>query len=214
MKYPQTIHSMIRDARCAKGITQSRLAELVGCRQSAVSMFESGRADSLSRKTLTLIAGQLGLDIKSLSDVDVRPAAARSLLLKYCPVDECPSNVPFAVRNRIQFVPSMVEAPASELTRCSLCGDVLEALCPNVDCRAELNEGAYCLECGQPYVAFTREVQAEPERWAAEIRRSIAELRSLSHTRNFVRRNWGIGASGVGHDQQKLGGSNHVEATT
>ena len=214
MKRQQTIYSMIRDARCAKGITQSRLAESVGCRQSAVSMFESGRADSLSRKTLGLIADHLGLDIKDLSAMDLRTVEGRSLMLKYCPVDECPSNIPYAVRNRIQFVPSMVEAPASEETRCSLCGDMLEALCPNADCRAELNEGAYCLECGQPYVAFTREVLADPKRWAGERRRDIAELRGLSSTRNFVRRNGSTVASVAGHDQQKLGGSNHVETTT
>lgn len=210
-----TIFEMVRDARCAKGVTQSKLAGLVGCRQSAISMFESGRADAISQKTLSAIAGELGLDAKALSAMDLRRVTARSLLLKYCAVDDCPSNVPYTVRGRIRFSPAMVEAPAGEQTRCSLCGDILEDRCPNEDCRAELNEGAFCGQCGTAYVSSVREKPDNADERAATIRARISELRAMSQTKRFVHR--GAAATvprGDGKDEPKSGGKNNVEKST
>lgn len=190
MEDGQTIYEVLRDARCAKGMTQSRLAELAGCRQSAISMFEGGRADVLSQKTLAAIAEHLGLDPKLLSARDQRSITARSLAVKYCPVAGCPSNIPYVVRGKLAFVPTMVEAPASEATRCALCGDVLENRCPNAECRADLEPGAFCRQCGTAFVTGVDD-HSDAVAWSAEARAAISELRRMSETERFARRRQG-----------------------
>lgn len=205
-----TIFDTVRDARCAKDMTQSRLAELAGCRQSAISMFEGGRMDALSQKTLAVIAGQLGLDPKSLSVLDQRGVSARSLRLKYCPVAECPSNIPYTVRGKVRFVPVMVEAPASEPTHCSFCGDVLEDACPNAECRAELDAGAFCSRCGTAYVTPAVE-REDPDSWSAGARATILEVRGMSATKRFIRRHSTTASQNADNDHQKHGGTSHVE---
>ncbi|MEI6809160.1 MAG: helix-turn-helix transcriptional regulator [bacterium] len=205
----RTIFQVVRDARCAKSMTQSQLAEAVGCKQSAVSMFESGRIDVLSQKTLTAIAEQLGLDVKSLSGMDVRPLTARSLVLKCCTIDSCPSNIPFTVQGRVRYAPAMVEASAAEQTRCAMCGDVMEDHCPNTDCQAELVEGAFCQRCGTAYVPAACEERDNAEQWAETARARISELMSMAQTKHFVRRATRAVIPGDGHNLRKQGGGVH-----
>lgn len=205
----RTIFQIVRDARCSKGMTQSQLAEAVGCKQSAVSMFESGRVDVLSQKTLMAIAEQLGLDVKSLSAMDARPLTARSLVLKCCSIDSCPSNIPYTVQGRLRYAPAMIESPAAEQTRCAMCGDVLEDRCPNAACRAELNEGAFCQKCGTVYVPSVREEQDDVEQWAETARARISELMAMSHKKNFVRRAGPTVTPDDGHNLKKDGGGIH-----
>lgn len=199
----KTISELVRDARCEKAMTQSRLAEAVGCRQSAISMFEGGRVDALSQKTLAAIAEQLGLDLKVVSAMDERAVTARSLVLKFCPIDACPSNIPFTVRGKLHYSPTMVEAIAAEHTRCSVCGDVLEDRCPNAECRAEINEGAFCQHCGAAYVQVTSEGREDAEQWAASERARISEVRAMSRTKHFVRRTGMPASPGVGNNVKK-----------
>ena len=99
----ETIHRMFRRRRIEAGLTQSELARQVGCKQSAISMFESGRVDVLSRDKLASIAERLGIDPDMLPAPEL-PAATvpRSpRRLYYCPVDECPSNIPYTVRKSV-----------------------------------------------------------------------------------------------------------------
>ena len=209
----KTVFEVVRDARCAKGMTQSALASAAGCKQSAISMFEGGRVDALSQKNLAGIAEHLGLDVKTLTVLDQRPVTARSLVLKYCMVDDCPSNIPYPVRGRISLAPAMVEAPASEKTRCASCGDVLEDRCPNESCRAGLNAGAYCRKCGTPYVTCVREPQDDPGAWSAAVRARISELRTMTRTERFTVRSTADTSRSVENDQQRSGGKSHVEKT-
>ena len=112
----------VRRRRRSEGLTQSELAGEVGCTQSAVSMFESGRLDALSAETQHRIAKRLGLEPPaeraggSGSDAVKRAQT----VCKYCPVDDCPSNVPYAVRGALHFKPSLMEAVADTPTYCAL----------------------------------------------------------------------------------------------
>ena len=51
-------------ARREKGMTQSALAEAVGCKQSAISMLESGQSAKIAQETVTRIAALLGVALE------------------------------------------------------------------------------------------------------------------------------------------------------
>jgi len=175
---------IVRKARRAKGLTQSALASLVGCRQSAISMFEGGHADAIARKTILVLGEKLSLSPELLVTEEVTGRGLRDLTMKYCPVDMCPSNIPYAVRKELFFKPSMIMAPAGETTRCSLCGEIMEEKCPNSECGADLAEGSCCQKCGSPYIAWDGNKSGDPEAWAERTRSRIAELQRLSRTTN------------------------------
>lgn len=178
---PEIVTDVVRRTRREKALTQSELAELAGCKQSAISMFESGRTDALSAKNVQRIAELLGIDLKSLAVP--APGEPTEVTLKCCPVDKCPSNVPYVAGDRLCFKPAMVSAPAKAKTRCGYCGEVMESRCTNRDCRAELSEGAFCPECGTEYVVATTTLSGwQLGKWAGEERARIREIRQMSQT--------------------------------
>jgi transcriptional regulator with XRE-family HTH domain len=179
MTAPQMpLHEAVLTARRRQGLTQSELASRVGSSQSAISMFEAGRADALSQEKIVLIARELGLDLSVLAAApEAGPAAPE--ILKFCPVDDCPSNVPYVSRGRLGYHPALVEGPASERTRCRYCGELLESACPNEECRLPVAEGACCRGCGTAYVTATRTPRGPLARWVDEQRARIRELRAL-----------------------------------
>jgi len=176
----ETFFEAVRRARQEKRITQAALAAMVGCTQSAISMFESGRPDALSKETLALIGEVLGLEMESVA---IATGARRGVKTwKYCPIGECPSNVPYTVRGRLCFKPTMVRADAGEVTRCRFCGEILEAACPNPECGVEVSDAAFCPQCGTAYVP-TIEVDVDGvEEWAEKQRSKIKEIRGLSES--------------------------------
>ena len=135
-----------REARREKGLTQSSLAQEVGCHQAALSMFEKGNPTKLSNEYVTKIAERLGLDLASLLAKKPEPPPRQpDLAVGYCPEPECPSNVAYSVGLRTFFRISLQKG-----AYCAHCGEVLEKRCPS--CGAALNEGACCTQCGKPYV--------------------------------------------------------------
>ena len=182
----QPVHVICRNIRRQSGLTQSELARQAGCTQSAVSMFEAGRPEALAQDKVVGIAEILGIDIKSLGKQETSPGARVTLSLKYCPVDECPSNVPYVIRSQLCFKPAMVEALASESTVCGLCAEPLEVRCPNEACRASLREGGFCWKCGSPYVTPACDLDGESLAiWAARQRRRIEALHELTETHRY-----------------------------
>jgi transcriptional regulator with XRE-family HTH domain len=182
-----TISELFRCRRRELSVTQADLAEQAGCKQSAVSMFEAGRVTALSTSTMERIAGILDVD---LSAVDLRGEVKTSadVVLKYCPVDGCPSNVPYAVGDRLCYTPAMVRSPAAQRTRCAGCGDLLQECCPNGECKALVSEGVCCPECGTSYVSVTRVTMgAKAEQWADEQRARIREIREMVRTSTVQR---------------------------
>ncbi|NOY81030.1 MAG: helix-turn-helix domain-containing protein [Kiritimatiellaeota bacterium] len=173
---------LLRKLRIEAGLTQSELARQAGCSQSAVSMFEAGRRDALSREKLASIAERLGLDPSRLEIPGPEPAAGS--VAGFCPVDECPSNVPFVVRGRLCFNPTIRRVRAEGRAFCPFCGELLETRCSNPECNAPAHRGSsVCPECGTAYVHSIRmrEAPAEAqERWAANQRALRRELLSVS----------------------------------
>jgi len=176
-----TINEIVRTARRAKLLSQSALATAAGCTQSAISMFEAGRADALSSQTVEKVAEVLGIDANS-----VARSAGKSgnPSLRFCPADGCPANVPYVVQGRLILKPSMVEdgAISASSARCRYCGEALQDRCPNTECGVALVEGSFCAACGMAYVTVIERDRGQLEVWADAQRGRIREVRELSRT--------------------------------
>ena len=172
----------LKEARRAKGLNQSALAQMVGCRQSAISMFEAGNATKLSGETVKKISEILGVSLEAevVSGVadTVLGDANRPMIHGFCPNGECPSNVPYVVDGRLLYRPSRKIASPSGGIRCTQCGEVLEMRCPS--CGAQLNDGACCSSCGMPYVTAILPDGMDPVTYSNARRAEIAQLRSLA----------------------------------
>ena len=146
---------LAREARRGLGISQSALAKEVGCKQSALSMFESGDGTKLNDEVVAKIAEKFGLELPGAVS---HGTAAVSLCVPhmgergYCPNPNCPSNKKYEVDGRVFAKPDRNECDPAHGKFCALCGEVLEKVCPN--CGAHLHEGAVCSFCGEPYVAI------------------------------------------------------------
>jgi len=166
----------LAQARRAKSLTQSALAEAVGCKQSAISMLESGQAEKIAQETVGKIAALLGVKPEGAgaepADAGGAPAVGRG----YCPSAACASNVPYVTAGELLFWPRPQPAAASH-RHCAYCGELLEHRCPN--CGAPVTEGACCRACGAARVANTLPPGTDPAAWAAQRCRELAEWRSL-----------------------------------
>ncbi len=190
------ICAKFKEARKAKGLNQSALAQAVGCKQSAVSMFEAGMATKLSDEAVGKMAELLGLDLAAMLKADeerrkaqggmnVLPVMAAGVVSPgdvqiargYCPNCQCPSNVPYVVDGRLLYRPSRLMASPGGGTRCVQCGEMLEMRCPA--CGAPLNEGACCGVCGSAYVTPTLIEGVDVMAYARARRAEILELKSL-----------------------------------
>jgi len=168
------------EARRRKGLTQSQLADAIGCKQSAVSMFENGRKDALSRDKLAAIAKILDVDATKLEAAPFTPALA------FCPDPQCPSNVPYALRDGVAIHPTFVAVDPERLSYCALCGEVMETRCPNPECRSAPQPGAFCRDCGSPYIApesVASRLTAANALEQQQRTRSLLELTALLNTR-------------------------------
>lgn len=91
-----------KDARRALGLTQTALAQEIGCHQAALSMFEKGNPTKLSEEYVRKLADRLGLNVEALSgEVALEESKGvsgfASVALGFCPEPECPSNSPYSV---------------------------------------------------------------------------------------------------------------------
>lgn len=183
-----------KEARKAKGLNQSALAQAVGCKQSAVSMFEAGMCTKLSDEAVGKMAEVLGLDLAALLKEEAENNARRreagmegavsvvadgdsGIVRGYCPNCQCPSNVPYVVEGRLFYRPSRAMASPNGGARCAQCGEVLEARCPA--CGAPLNDGACCGVCGCAYVTPTLAEGVDAAAYARARRAEILELKSF-----------------------------------
>lgn len=160
-------------ARREKGMTQSALAQAVACKQSAISMLESGQGEKLSHETVAKIAALLGVPCEPES---AGTPAAKVAGGGYCPDAACFSNVPYVVADDLLFWPRPQPSPADG-RHCAYCGELLERLCPH--CGARVTDGACCPACGGARVTNTLPPGTDLATWAAQRRREIAEWRSL-----------------------------------
>ena len=176
----------IAQARRDQGISQTALAQELGCKQPAISMFEAGDGTKLSEEMVKKLAMRFGISLEvqpkeaggSFEGKETIDNLAQSTMA-FCPNCQCPSNVPYMVEERLLFCPSnRIASPVKGGRRCAVCGEVLEQRCPT--CGAPLNEGACCVFCDMPYVTSTLPPGTDVEGWVRSRREEIAALRKLN----------------------------------
>jgi len=145
----------IKEARRAAKLSQSVLAAEVGCKQSALSMFEQGNGTKLNDAVVEKLAKKFGIDLKAPVVEEKASAESPRLVTApatgYCPNPHCPSNRSYEVDGRVFFRPDRTSADPVGGKFCAVCGEILEKRCPS--CGAPVHEGAVCSHCGEPYVS-------------------------------------------------------------
>ena len=144
----------LREARRAAKLSQSELAAEVGCKQSALSMFEQGDGTKLNDAVIGKLAKKFGVSLEA--DAPAGKPTGMCLVASasrgFCPNPKCPSNAAYAVDGRTLLRPDRTAADPAGGKYCALCGEVLEKRCPN--CGAPVHDGAICSFCGEPYVSI------------------------------------------------------------
>lgn len=152
----------LRDARREAKLSQSEVAAEVGCKQSALSMFEQGQPTKLNDEVVERLAKKFNIQLKdapkenTVSGAQIVDFTASHLFNHaqrgFCPNPVCPSNKPYLVDGRRLCLPDRETADPVGGKFCAVCGEVLEKHCPN--CGAPVHAGAICSLCGEPYVAL------------------------------------------------------------
>ena len=144
----------LKEARRAAKLSQSELAAEVGCKQSALSMFEQGDGTKLNDAVIGKLAKKFGVPLEASVPVSgfTGPVVTASASHGFCPNPKCPSNAAYAVDGRTLLRPDRTAADPAGGKYCALCGEVLEKRCPN--CGAPVHDGAICSFCGEPYVSI------------------------------------------------------------
>ena len=165
----------LAQARRDRGLTQSHLAREIGCKQSAISMLESGQAGKLSAENVGKLAELLGVELSAEQPAGV-PVPDAPGARGFCPNALCPSNLPYLVQERLLFWPRLQDAASG--ARCVYCGDVLESHCPECGVSVTM-EGAACGVCGAARVTDTLPQGADRGAWLRERRRELTEWKRL-----------------------------------
>ena len=146
----------VKSARREAGLTQGQLATEVGCKQSALSMFEQGDGTKLNDEVIEKLAKKFNLSLTpsvSPAQVNTPPLPhfpTPPLHHGFCPNPHCPTNKEYFVEEIRLFLPDRETADPVGGKYCAMCGELLERVCPN--CGAPVHAGAICSLCGQPYV--------------------------------------------------------------
>lgn len=162
----RSICLLMKEARRGLGISQSELAAEVGCKQSALSMFEQGDPTKLNDEVVEKLSRRLNVDLAPREKEN--PAAILqgggaaggefgvgrdrvARISAFCPNPACPGNEEYFVEGRrfLRPVPEKCDPAGGRF--CALCGEILERKCPN--CGALLHPGAVCTFCGERYIA-------------------------------------------------------------
>lgn len=163
-------------------MTQSAVAEAVGCKQSAISMLEAGQSEKLSMENVRKVAELLGVELPEGDSGATGGKSARTVAnaphLGFCPNAYCFSNVPYAINGDLFFWPARQAVAIEGKTHCAFCGELLETRCPN--CDAPLSDGACCPVCGESFVTNVLPPETDAESWSALRRRDIMEWKNLT----------------------------------
>ena len=150
----------IKEARREAKLSQSVVAAEVGCKQSALSMFEQGDGTKLNEEVINKLAKKFNVSLTAEKKTEEPPRPSVPLAFApvqeirihgFCPNPNCPSNKVYEVDGRTLVLPNRTAADPVGGKFCALCGELLEKRCPN--CGAPVHDGAICSLCGDPYVA-------------------------------------------------------------
>lgn len=139
----------IKEARREAGLSQSQVAVEVGCKQSALSMFEQGDGTKLNDDVIEKLAAKFNIELPGAT-IAPKFSGTHSRGSGYCPNPGCPSHVKYVVDGRSLFRINREATDPAGGKFCAICGEVLERKCPN--CGLIVHDGAICSFCGEPYV--------------------------------------------------------------
>ncbi len=149
----------LRAARRAAKLSQMELAAEIGCKQSALSMFEQGDGTKLNDEAVEKIAKKFGIDIVEKVDTPLRDHSPvfsvyepSSPIRGFCPNPHCPTNRVYEVEGKTYCKPDRPSADPVGGRFCAMCGENLIKECPN--CGAPVHDGGFCSNCGDPYIAM------------------------------------------------------------
>lgn len=149
----------LKEARRAAKLSQSVVAAEVGCKQSALSMFEQGDGTKLNDDVIAKLAKKFNVELDAKkggvafsTSVAARVSQRYEAHTAFCPNPNCPTNHRYTVDGIDRLLPDLKMADPVGGKFCALCGEVLERRCPN--CGAPVHEGAICSLCGDPYLAI------------------------------------------------------------
>lgn len=141
----------LREARKEAGLSQSELSREIGCKQSALSMFEQGDGTKLNDEAVGKLCQKFGIKMEETvksSTFSVSPATAAER--GFCPNPFCPSHFRYSVEGKTYLRPDREKQDPVKGKYCAVCGEVLEKNCP--ECGASVHDGAVCSFCGKPYI--------------------------------------------------------------
>lgn len=145
---------LIKEARREAGLSQSQLSAEVGCKQSALSMFEQGDGTKLNDDTIEKLASKFGIalpardgEARSSAKIFVAPSGRGT---GFCPNPSCPSHTEYHVEGKRLLMPDRFKSDPVGGKFCAICGEILERSCSN--CGVSVHDGAVCSICGKPYI--------------------------------------------------------------
>ncbi len=157
------ISRKLKEARRAAGLSQSVLAAEVGCKQSALSMFEQGDGTKLNEAVIKKLCAKFGIELPKEDSPVARAVAlpprpptivSAQPSRGFCPNVNCPSHGRYEVDGRLFLKPDRLAQDPVGGTYCAVCGELLERRCPN--CGASVHDGAVCSLCGNPYISVAQ----------------------------------------------------------
>ena len=143
----------IKEARRRAGLSQSVLANEVGCKQAALSMFEQGDGTKLNEDVVKALAEKFSISLEEEKLPPPPPPQSTFITSTergFCPNSACPSHHRYEVEGRILLKIDRAATDPVGGKYCAICGEILEKRCPN--CGALVHDGAVCSICGSPYV--------------------------------------------------------------
>ena len=146
----------IKEARRAAKLSQQVVATEVGCKQSALSMFEQGDGTKLNEAVIRRLAERFGISLETSAVAEEKPVLVAFPPVEdirargFCPNPSCPTNTAYSVDGRTYLRPDRSAADPVGGRYCAFCGEVLAKRCPN--CGAPVHDGAICSICGDPYL--------------------------------------------------------------
>lgn len=157
IKLDPEICRRLKNARRDAGLSQTVVAKEVGCKQSALSMFEQGDGTKLNEETVRKLCEKFSIAVPESDEEHVPVQSLKAVSSGergFCPNPACPSHVSYKVEGMLFLRPDREKQDPVFGKFCAVCGEVLEKVCP--ECGMPVHEGAVCSYCGRPYIAIAQ----------------------------------------------------------